>query len=452
MPRATLSKTVIAKLLESSPRPAYLLDDRRKIVFANQALADWLGVDKVSLANLQCDYHSQSPASSEKPQVQGLAVPPAAYEGRSLLGTIHRQKKSDDSDGSLNALFWPIEDEKDNVTGVLTLVTDGNHDLSSTSRDAHHPQEIHAALARLRARFMDQFSLDRLVGKSASIQRIREQVTLATQCSARVLIAGPKGSGSARIARTIHSARTGNPALIPLDCAVNDAEMLRDSLTSFIRSYAELETDVPPSLMLANVDQLQPEAQKELAGFLAIDELGLQTLAVSNMPFQELLDAGFRSDLATRLSAILIEIPALATRKEDIPQLVQAIVEKHNLESDHQLMGFEEEAIDQLVAYPWPGNEDELEKVVLECARKAEGAFIVAESLPSQIRLGMDAVLNPVTEPETIDLEEFLVGIERDLIGRAMKRAKGVKAEAARMLGISRNKLLRKLSSLGLDE
>ncbi len=452
MPRATLSKTAIARCLESSPLPAYLLDERRKMVFANQSLADWLDIKKESLAGQKCDYHSESARKPDKATIYGLAVPPTAYEGIASLGQVHR---GDSSEGvpadSMAVMFWPISDSKENVVGVLVLATQGSHDFAS-ARSAEHPEELHAALARLRASYFDAFSLERLVGESASIQRIREQVTLAIKCTARVLIAGSAGSGCSRIARMIHSARVGNPSLVPLDCAINDAEMLRGTLTSFIQRYAEMETDAPPSLMLANVDQLNADAQKELAGFLTIDELGIQTLAVSNVPFDRLLEDGFRSDLAIRLSAILIEVPPLAQRKDDIPQLVQSIVEHYNVDSSNQLMGFEEEALDQLVAYPWPGNEDELESVVLKCAENADSPFILAEALPSEIRMGLDAVVNPVSEPESIDLDAFLKDVERDLIQRALGRAKGVKAEAARMLGISRNKLLRKLSSLGLGD
>ena len=113
---------------------------------------------------------------------------------------------------------------------------------------------------------------------------------------------------------------------------------------------------------------------------------------------------------------------------------------------------FSPEALDRLDGYGWPGNVDELAQMVAEAHERAEGVEIQVDELPERIRLAADAAAHPHRAEETIVLDEFLGRIERELIRRALARAKGNKTRAAKLLGMTRPRLYRRLVHLGLDE
>jgi len=282
---------------------------------------------------------------------------------------------------------------------------------------------------------------------------VRAQVALAARSPSRVLLVGPPGSGREHVARTIHYAGGENsPPLTPLAGELLDAELLRTTVTAFLGHAAEQETERPAGLLILEVDQLAADAQAELAGFLNVPELELCVLATARQPLLSLADEGrFREDLAYGLSTLVIELPPLSQRVEDISLLAQLFLEEINAEGKKQLGGFSPEALDLLVAYPWPGNVDELADAVHQAHRNAEGPTVTLAELPKHLHLAAEAAAYPRKEEESIVLDDFLVRVESELIARAMARAKGNKSQAARLLGVSRARLLRRLAQLELD-
>jgi DNA-binding NtrC family response regulator len=160
----------------------------------------------------------------------------------------------------------------------------------------------------------------------------------------------------------------------------------------------------------------------------------------------------FREDLAAMLSTITIELPPLAKRRDDLPLLAQALLEEQNARGGRQLGGFSPEALDQICAYAWPGNVAELAQVVAECHARAAATLIALGELPERLRLAAEAAARPRRKEEPIQLDEFVARIERELIRRALARAKGNKTKAARLLGLNRPRLYRRMVQLGLAE
>ena len=152
------------------------------------------------------------------------------------------------------------------------------------------------------------------------------------------------------------------------------------------------------------------------------------------------------------MATIDIRIAPLRERPEDLPIVAQMFVEDANRQGTKQLAGFTPEAIDRLSAYPWPMNVAELADVVAEAHRVAQGSHIVPGDLPAKVHVSLDAASRPRKIEETIVLEEFLARIEEELIRRALARAKGNKTKAARLLGMTRPRLYRRLVQLGLEE
>ena len=189
-----------------------------------------------------------------------------------------------------------------------------------------------------------------------------------------------------------------------------------------------------------------------MAGFLTLPGFELHTVATAETPLLDLAEQGrFRADLAHALSTLVIDMPPLAARSEDIPLLCQFFVEKFNKQGERQFSGFAPPAIDELCGYGWPDNIDELGEVVDAACRRADGPFVEQGDLPEQIRWACIAEAHPRRPDEPIVLDAFLEQIEKELIGRALKRAKGNKTKTAELLGMTRARLHRRLDHFGLS-
>ena len=143
----------------------------------------------------------------------------------------------------------------------------------------------------------------------------------------------------------------------------------------------------------------------------------LRLISTAARPLVELArEGGFHEELASLLSTITIALVPLCERREDLPLLAQSLVEEANIRGAKQLRGFSSEALDLMDAYAWPGNLDELARVVAEAHQRAEGPEIGAADLPAQIHLAAEAAAHPRRPEETIVLDEYLGRIERELV------------------------------------
>ena len=113
--------------------------------------------------------------------------------------------------------------------------------------------------------------------------------------------------------------------------------------------------------------------------------------------------------------------------------------------------GFTPDALDHLCSLPWSGDVGELEEVVRESCQQADGTLVTEADLSRRVKLVTSAMKHPTPTTETIKLDEFLIDTETELLRRALRSAKGNKAEAARLLGISRARVTRRASQLGLE-
>ena len=167
-------------------------------------------------------------------------------------------------------------------------------------------------------------------------------------------------------------------------------------------------------------------------------------------------------ELGYQIGTLQIRIPPLTERRDDIPLLAQWFLEQQNARTTDsnkgsvsqavaQRTGFSADALDLLTQYYWPGNLDELASVTADAHANAVGTLVRAADLPARLGQAADALAMPQQE-EKIDLGEFLQSVELELIQRALKAAKGNKAHAARLLGMTRPRLYRRLEQLGLIE
>ena len=353
------------QLLEEAAAPIYLLDDSRRIVYCNPACARWLKCEIAELVGRRCDYHSRGDVTHSDPTAAGLCPPPAAFVGaRGRAIVVARSGSAPAATDARRADFIPLGAVQDRASGVLVVVSEEQvtepRPAAMALADA---EQLHEQLRRLHARMAADYDVDRLVGVSAAMDRVRDQVRLATSALVRVVVTGPAGSGRERVARTIHVGPTAGrqPYLIPLACPLLDAELLETTVEAFLRSCAELSAEQPASLLLLEVDQLPEDAQASLLGFLKIAELQLHTLATARESLLVRSTRGqFREELAQLLSTLVIQVPPLSERIEDVPLLAQAAIEQANARGERQVVGLTEKAMNCLLRYTWPGNADEL--------------------------------------------------------------------------------------------
>ncbi len=448
MARPLSQKTVVSRLFANCSRPIYLLDTSRRIVFCNESLAKWLQVSVEELVGRRCVYCNTERQDKSNLSNQ-LCPPPQAWQSSTYHGLITVRAAGGKQQRS--ASFFPLSLDQQPSPMLVMLDEQDNDDSPAELQDA---ETLHRQIIELREAWSVRFTLDRLVGQSPAMRQVRSRVEIATQSACRVLIVGQSGTGRETVARTIHRHRSqGRRApLVPLSCSVLDAALLESTVEACVRQAAELSDEAPGTLLLLDVDQLSPEAQAALLGFMAIPELELQTMATSQQRLSQLVaEQKFRNELASDLVTLEIFVPHLSDRMEDVPLLAQWLVEEENRTGEKQLGGFTPAAMDELLGYDWPGELNELRQLVRIAHQTAAGPLIQPTELPEKLRLAADAsAMAPVVE-EKIVLDEFLAEVEAELIVRALKQAKGNKAQAARLLHISRARLLRRIEHLGVE-
>jgi len=453
MPRPKSSTDRLSQLADATEQPIYAIDERQRIVFINAACAAWLGVAAEKLLGQECRYHSRADVASGERITAALCPPPHALAGQRMTGEI--LAASADPAESRHAEFIPLSGPDGKPAGVMVFVDDG---VGSGARrigrapNPAEPEDLHLRLQRIRSRRANRYQIDRLLGSSPAIRQARAQAGLAAMSDVSVLIIGPPGSGRQHMARTIHYQQWGDrdALLIPLACSLLGADLLRSAIAALGQTDELAGAPARGTLLLSNVDALPVELHRELGECLQGD-FPLRVMATAQRRLDELVESGrYDTELAAVLSTLVVDMPALAGRIDDLALLAQAALEDENSAGAKQLQGFSHAALDRLAAFHWPGNMDELYQVIQQSHRQAAGPLIEEADLPHRIRVGPEGAVK--TKETTIVLDDFLNRIEIELIERAMKRAKGNKARAARLLGLTRPRLYRRLRQLGLAD
>jgi DNA-binding NtrC family response regulator len=448
------SATDLARLFNLASDPVYVLDGTARMVFLNAACRDWLGEAADELLGQQCRYHSTPNEQGRIPLSGLLCPPPEVFEGRRASADVVLPA-GEGPPQARRVDFIPLARVDDETAGVVAIASSPRpFPDEMTHGEDPSPAELHARLERHRRLHHQRYQIDRLVGDVPAMKRVRAQVEVAATTAVSVLIVGPPGSGRQHVARAIHYARPLSELgpMLPLACPLLTAELLQSGLRGLVHPKSGTPAGRIATLLLNDVDAMPPEIQAELAGLLRA-ELPVRIISTARQPLSEIGAQGtFRPDLSCLLSTLLIELPALSERLEDLPLLAQMFLEEANARGAKQVGGFAPESLDALAAYAWPGQLDELAEMVFEAHARAEGIHIEPRDLPPRIGLSAEAGRFARRPEETIVIEQFLADIERELIERALARAKGNKSKAAELLGMTRPRLYRRLVQLGLEE
>ncbi len=347
-----------------------------------------------------------------------------------------------------------------------------------------------AEVDRLRNQVRGTLVGGEIIGRSAAMQEIYKLIGRVVGNDATVLLTGESGTGKELVARAIHfkSPRWRQP-FVAVNCSAIPTGLLESELFghergSFTgateRRAGKFELAGTGSIFLDEIGDLPLELQPKLLRVLqereftrvgATDTLKLEArvIAASNQDLDlAVKERRFREDLYFRLGVILIHMPPLRERREDIPELTDYFVAKATREMGARASAVSAAAREKLAGWHWPGNVRELENCVLRAALLAAGNTIQSADIalgpsalaPRAARAGdsdasfaelvahrMDEIAAESAGEEPRDLYEKLVAeMERPLIERALERAGGNQVKAARMLGLNRNTLRKKIT------
>jgi len=326
-------------------------------------------------------------------------------------------------------------------------------------------------LVSRKERLEEELSLARgvhqLVGQSEAIERIRAMIQTAASSEATVLIQGESGTGKEIIANAIHahSKRSRGP-LVKMNCAAVPETLLESELFGHEkgaftgadrRRIGRFEQADGGTLFLDEICEMQPRLQAKFLRALQereIERLGSSTaipvdvriIAATNRDLAKALEEGvLREDLYYRLNVILLPVPPLRERMDDVPILAMAFLHKYAAREGSAMRGIAEEAMGVLLNYPWPGNVRELENAVERAVVLGHGEKLRAADLPQQVHRRADDHHPPV--PAHLTLEEM----EKLAITQALRLTGGNKSEAAERLGIHRTSIYDKMRRYGIE-
>lgn len=299
-----------------------------------------------------------------------------------------------------------------------------------------------------------------LIGTSLKMQRVYRLIEKVSQHNYPVLILGESGTGKELVARSIHfSGPRRNKPFVPVDCSALAPTLIESELfghtkgafTGAVQSKQGLmEASGSGTLFLDEIGDLPVDLQAKLLRALQEKEIrpvgstdrvtiATRVIAATNRDLESAVRQGeFRQDLFFRLNVVQIKLPPLRERKSDIPILVSSFLEKFD-ESNGSPRTISEDAMSRLIAYDWPGNVRELENAIERAVALGSGPILHVGDLPSNLHYGTGERL-----PQSNELLP-LVELERRAVLRAMRESGGDKVAAARLLGIGKTTLYRKL-------
>lgn len=321
---------------------------------------------------------------------------------------------------------------------------------------------------------------ERIIGKSPAMLEIYKQIGKAAPTDAPVLIKGESGTGKELIARAIyHFSKRSSKPFLAINCAAIPEQLLESELFGYERGaftgadfkrigkfeqcsggtiFLDEIGDMPHGLQAKLLRVLQDGKFQRLGGKEVI-ETDVRIITATNKDIEDMVKKGiFREDLYYRINVVTINVPPLRERREDIKELVHYFIQKYNKKLRKTIKGITSEALKRLEEYPWPGNVRELENLIqkamvfcnsdylsTDCSNVLQKKSLIHTSCAS-IEEAINNLVELAFKEGCSDKFHVMVSLfEKTMIKKAIELTKGNQVQAARLLGISRNTLRKKL-------
>jgi DNA-binding NtrC family response regulator len=305
-----------------------------------------------------------------------------------------------------------------------------------------------------------------LIGVSAKMQRVYKMIEKVSQHDHPVLVLGESGTGKELVAKSIHySGSRKNRPFVPVDCSSLVPTLIESELFGYVKGaftgamqskQGLLEAAQGGTLFLDEIGDMPVDLQAKLlralqerevkpVGSIERRQINVRVIAATNRDLDAAIRSGhFRQDLYFRLNVVQIKLPPLRERKSDIQLLVTAFLEKFS-DPHGPPRSISEDAMRRLIAYDWPGNVRELENAIQRAVAMGSGPVVHVGDLPSHLHYpASDRIPD---KDEVVPMEE----LERRAILRTLRETGGDKLAAARMLGIGKTTLYRKLKQYQME-
>lgn len=346
---------------------------------------------------------------------------------------------------------------------------------------------------RLRSALHSMYSFDNVIGASDKMQEVFSLVRQVAKSGANVLIEGESGTGKELIARLIHSyGKSPDAPFVAINCGAVQESLLESEMFGHKKgSFTGAEYDKEGLFEIANTGTLFLDEVSELILPIQVKLLraiqdrtfrrvgGIEDISVdvrfitaTNVPLEkEVKEGNFRNDLFYRLDVIRISLPPLRQRIEDIPLLANHFCKKFSKRSQKGEIRISNEVMDALKSYSFKGNVRELENIIERAIAICKSSTILLEDLPPKIinsatllpihvmSVPSEEIFSQTRVEETIeegfDMDRRMVEHEKNYIREAMRRTKGARSKAAKLLGISFRSLryrLAKFPDIDMDE
>jgi transcriptional regulator with PAS, ATPase and Fis domain len=321
-------------------------------------------------------------------------------------------------------------------------------------------------IEQLQKQLHSSYTFEDIIGRSAEMRRLFEILPLISKSISNVLIEGASGTGKELFARAIHhlSSRK-NERFVPVNCAALPDTLLESELFGHkAGAFTDAKRDKAGRFMLAHkgtifldeIGDISPAMQIRLLRVLEdgiIEPLGsekpltvdVRVVAATNKNLLELVKKGlFRDDLYYRIRVVHLKLPELSRRREDIPLLVQHLIDKFNRLQEKQITTVSTEVMARLMEHDFPGNVRELENIIEQAFVLCQGVTIELNHLPPELRRAQ------MVNPDSLT-RMGLKSMEQLMITEALERNDGNRKRAAQDLGIDPSTLYRKIKAYQID-
>ncbi len=345
-------------------------------------------------------------------------------------------------------------------------------EMTTVISRALEKRQFQREIRKLEDKIRRQYSFDNIIGNSGAMQQVYELIQKVVQTDVTVLICGESGTGKELIAQAVHyhSMRKENP-FVKLNCVAIPEGLLeselfgheKGSFTGAVeRRCGKFELANTGTIFLDEIGDMSLATQAKILRVLQEREfervggaetigVDVRVIAATNKDLARAVEEGeFREDLYFRLNVFCIVVPPLRERKEDIPMLIDHLLNGANEQMTRAVTGFSKETMDLLMMYNWPGNVRELENCVHRAVVMADDDIITPKCLPAHIQ--SMAQKPKYSLPDSVDsIDDTMADVEKQIIIDTLRNTGGVQSKAARLLGISERSLWHRVKKLNVD-
>lgn len=443
------------KIFDPIPIPIILVDENMEVQLVNDAFAEFLDLKKENMIGkcaVELDKNTRWPDVFKSRQAE-IAWKHTFVNGKTAI--VHRIPVLDEDSNVAYGFGMVLFETVENMREII----EKNKLLESRLK---HYEKV---LSKINT---TQYTWEHIIGRSLAIRQTVRMAKKASQTISNVLLAGESGTGKELFAHAIHhgSQRKTGP-FVKINCAAIPAQLIESELFGYADGAftgasrggkkGKFELADKGSIFLDEIGDLPLDMQSKLLRVLQEREferisgnktikVDVRVIAATNKNLEEMCRTGqFRSDLYFRLNVMSIEIPSLKERMEDLPVLIEALLDKLARKLDKKRIPISSGALAALGGYHWPGNIRELENMLERAMILADQDVINPEHLALPQMMSGSALA-----ADRHSLKTVVEVAEKNAIAGCLKQVHGNRSEAARILGISRSGLYDRLKKFNL--